>query len=54
MNKESCNLIVREVELATSNKKWYSQMLPFFDDYLHAKNAKEILMIKEYCNLKNL
>ena len=44
MNKESCNLIGREVELATSNKKWYSQMLPFFDDYLHAKNLKDRLI----------
>ena len=40
MIKESCNLIGQEVHLAKPKQEWYSQMLPFFDDYLHAKNPR--------------
>ena len=43
MIKESYNLIEREAQLATSNKKWHSQMLPALLDYLCAKNQRDQL-----------
>ena len=43
MIKESYNLIEREAQLATSNKKWHSQMPPALLDYLCAKNQRDQL-----------
>ena len=37
---ESCNLIGQEVWLATSNQKWWSRMLPFFDNCLHLNDLE--------------
>ena len=57
MIKKFYNLIAGEPQLPTPTHKWYSQMLPFLDDYLHAKNLRywlylpRILIIEEYCNL---
>ena len=34
--KESFNLFGRETNLATTNLKWQSEMLPFLDDHLYA------------------
>ena len=41
MIEESYKLIGREAQLAPPNQKWQSQMLTFFDDYLHAKNLRD-------------
>ena len=41
MIEESYKLIGREAQLAPPNQKWQSQMLIFFDDYLHAKNLRD-------------
>ena len=38
MIKESYNLIGLEAQLITTNHKWYSQILPYVDGYLHVKN----------------
>ena len=40
MIKGFYNLVEREAELAKSNKKWHSQMLPTLHDYLYAKNQR--------------
>ena len=37
MIKEFSNLIGREAQLAITNQKWYSEMIPAYDDYLNAK-----------------
>ena len=44
MIKESCNLIGKEAKLATPNQNRKSQLLPFFDDYLHAKIIRSQLI----------
>lgn len=44
MIKESCNLIGKEAKLATPNQNRKSQVLPFFDDYLHAKIIRSQLI----------
>ena len=37
MIKENCNLIGQEAQMANPDQEWKSQMLPFLDNYLHAK-----------------
>ena len=44
MIKEFYNLVEREAQLAKSNKKWHSQMLPFFDDDLSTKNLRDLFI----------
>lgn len=40
MIKESFNLIGQETQLATPDRKWYSAMLPFLDNYLPVKSLR--------------
>ena len=48
MIKESCNLNGQEDKLATPNPNWSSQMLPFLNDYLHAKKIRcQLIFFRE-------
>ena len=42
MIKELCNLCGREAQQAAPNKKWYFQMLPSHDNYVHVKKSQDI------------
>ena len=47
MIKESCNLIGQETQLTKLNQKWYSHMLPFFDDCLHEKIRDQVIPYRD-------
>ena len=48
MIKQSCNLTGLEIQLAIPNQMWQSQMISFFDDFLHAKNLRNHLIASGY------